>query len=283
MGLFDFLKPVEDSLPLVSSDLLARSKNSSDRRVPTGHGRCRRSQGLNMSEQPHSQKLLDEETGKNYFWNTETGETTWDSPLVEKTGDTRQTEALPFPVDLLAGTYLEGRQLSCIFQASRDGWSASKFHSLCDNRGPCVVYCETEQGSRFGAFNPDGWCSDDDYRYNLNTFLFFWPAKDGAGPVKLPKVGGGDTALFDYARSGPHFGADGLVIGAGQAAVTGLFAGPDFSDSDKTQGQLKDVISRLGQSYARIPKEFGQTSILGGDRESARLAEMKVYAAPELF
>mmetsp|Transcript_52004 Transcript_52004/g.161724 ORF Transcript_52004/g.161724 Transcript_52004/m.161724 type:complete len:264 (-) Transcript_52004:37-828(-) len=263
MGLFDFLKPQEQQRP--SS--------------PDGPWK----------------KLLDEETGKNYFWNTETGETTWDSPLVEKTAtlevnkfrqvkrDTRQTEALPFPVDLLAGTYLEGRQLSCIFQASRDGWSASKFHSLCDNRGPCVVYCETEQGSRFGAFNPDGWCSDDDYRYNLNTFLFFWPAKDGAGPVKLPKVGGGDTALFDYARSGPHFGADGLVIGAGQAAVTGLFAGPDFSDSDKTQGQLKDVISRLGQSYARIPKEFGQTSILGGDRESARLAEMKVYAAPELF
>jgi hypothetical protein len=31
--------------------------------------------------------------------------------------------------------------------------------------------------------------------------------------VKLPKIGGGEAALFDYARSGPHFGADGLVIG----------------------------------------------------------------------
>ena len=87
--------------PLVSSDVFARSKHSSDRRVQTGHGRWRSSQGLNMPDQPRSQKLQDEETGKNYFWNTETGcssppaplvlteragETTWDSPLVEKTG-----------------------------------------------------------------------------------------------------------------------------------------------------------------------------------------------------
>lgn len=46
-----------------------------------------------------------------------------------------------------------------------------------------------------------------------------------AGPVKLAKVGGGDAAIFDYARSGPHFGADGLIIGKSQAATTGLFAG----------------------------------------------------------
>lgn len=35
----------------------------------------------------------------------------------------------------------------------------------------------------------------------------------GGGAVKLEKVGGPEAALFDFARSGPHFGADGLIIG----------------------------------------------------------------------
>ena len=53
-----------------------------------------------------------------------------------------------------------------------------------------------------------------------------------AGPVKLSKVGGGDAAIFDYARSGPHFGADGLIIGKSQAATTGLFAGITYHTRD---------------------------------------------------
>ena len=53
-----------------------------------------------------------------------------------------------------------------------------------------------------------------------------------AGPVKLSKVGGGDAARFDYARSGPHFGADGLIIGKSQAATTGLFAGITYHTCD---------------------------------------------------
>ena len=53
-----------------------------------------------------------------------------------------------------------------------------------------------------------------------------------AGPVKLSKVGGGDAAIFDYARSGPHFGADGLIIGKSQAATTGLFAGITYHTCD---------------------------------------------------
>jgi len=72
-------------------------------------------------------------------------------------------------------TFLEGRVLQRVYRASSDGWGAANFHANCDLKGPCVVYAETEDGYRFGAFNPEGWQSDDDYRNNLNAFLFCWP------------------------------------------------------------------------------------------------------------
>ncbi|KAJ1486933.1 hypothetical protein T484DRAFT_1618379, partial [Baffinella frigidus] len=170
------------------------------------------------------------------------------------------------------GTYLEGRMLACVFDGDRDGWTARAFHAECDLQGPCVLLGQTMEGAWFGAFNPDGWRGDDDYRASANAFLFAFPAAMGGEAwVKSEKIGGGDGSIFDYARSGPHFGADGLIIGKSQAAVTGLFAGPDMEDLTTAQGELRLASSRLGQSYARLPPEAGQTSLLGGDCESATL------------
>ena len=41
-------------------------------------------------------------------------------------------------------------------------------------------------------------------------------------------MGGGEAAVYDYARSGPTFGADALIIGRTEAAVMGGFSGPDM-------------------------------------------------------
>lgn len=128
---------------------------------------------------------------------------------------------------------------------------------------------------RFGAFNPEGYRSTDDYYDSLEPFLFYWE-EDGRGPVMLKKVGGSGAALFDYARGGPQFGADGLLIGAPLAPVMGGFSGPDTNSG---VGILTKGKSRLGLSYAKRPD--GKDSIFGNDRY-ATIREVEVFCSPAI-
>lgn len=80
-----------------------------------------------------------------------------------------------------------GRQLALAYKATQHGWSALQFHKECDMKGPCVVYCETKDGARFGGFNSEGFKSSDDYSSSSKAFLFCWTASDQE-PIILQKV-----------------------------------------------------------------------------------------------
>lgn len=38
-----------------------------------------------------------------------------------------------------------------IYRASKDGWGASDFHRLCDNKGPTIVVCKSNYDKIFGG------------------------------------------------------------------------------------------------------------------------------------
>ncbi|CAI6011069.1 unnamed protein product [Closterium sp. NIES-65] len=231
---------------------------------------------------------------------------------------------VPFSADLLAGTFLEGRELACCYRATQDGFSASSFHARSDFKGPVVVVALAPSPSasasaplgswlRFGAFNPDGYRSTDDYFDSFDAFLFYWPdapasppfapvstaetdapapsaaATPGKTPLKctwgegewgmpelLRKVGGSGAAVFDYARGGPQFGADGLLIGPPLTPVMGGLAGPD---SNSGVGDLSTARSRLGLSYEK--RRDGEDSVFGEGRE-VKVAEVLVFFSPEI-
>lgn len=181
---------------------------------------------------------------------------------------------LPRPSEsLLEGTVLSGRKLRCAYRASRDGWKASQFHKKVDFQGPGIVI-GTAGGAAFAGYNPNGWLSTDDYYGSTNAFL---AVSKGGEWIRLPKLGGSEASVFDYARSGPHFGSDALVIGDTQAAVMGLFAGPDVEEM-AAEGNLRRARSRLGQSYARGPPPFA-ASVFGGAKLGATLLELEVWVA----
>ena len=60
----------------------------------------------------------------------------------------------------------------------------------------------------------------------------------------------------------------------------GGMAGPEVENTGL--GDLRLAKSRLGLAYAKIPEQFGQGSIFGGDAKTATLQEVEVYYAPEL-
>ncbi|XP_028754310.1 uncharacterized protein LOC114713801 [Neltuma alba] len=184
---------------------------------------------------------------------------------------------LTFPPSLLNKTFLKGKELKCCYRATIDGFSATKFHECCDFKGPCVIIGYADNSFKFGAFNPEGYRSTDDYYDTFDAFLFYWP-ETGAQtqPIVLPKVGGSGAALFDYARGGPQFGADGLLIGPPLAPVMGGFAGPDTNSGI---GNLRQAKSRLGLSYAK--REDGKESLFG-DESKATLEEVEVFCSPQI-
>lgn len=49
------------------------------------------------------------------------------------------------PDAVLSRTFLSGRALAVAYIASRDGWSALRFHEKCDFKGPSLVVAETEE------------------------------------------------------------------------------------------------------------------------------------------
>jgi hypothetical protein len=106
--------------------------------------------------------------------------------------------------------------------------SGAAFHAKVDNMGPAFLLAKTKTGSYFGAFNPLGWASREDYRDAFNAFLVKWPncaapgdASSSAAPFILEKVGGPGAAIFDFGAEGPIFGADALKIPLGRAPSMG--------------------------------------------------------------
>lgn len=81
--------------------------------------------------------------------------------------------------DITEGTFLQqGRSKSsspadvtCLYKASRDGWSALDFHDKVDNLGSAVVAARSLTGQIFGGYNPAGFRSTDDYIISTAAFL----------------------------------------------------------------------------------------------------------------
>jgi hypothetical protein len=128
----------------------------------------------------------------------------------------------PLVEDLLRGTSIDPTRsnvnLVRCYKASMDGWSAMDFHKCVDGRGSCLVSALSNKSNRrFGGFNPLGWKSTDDYGSSNAAFLWFEGGSTSTAIIKVPVLPGGGACLFDYASSGPCFGASDLIIGPSQA------------------------------------------------------------------
>lgn len=139
-------------------------------------------------------------------------------------GDTEEMATLR---PMLKNTNLEFLRLRLAYDASRDGWSASAWHSKVNTLGPCLVVAKTKAGALCGGYAPKGFVGVGENRGSIAAFLFTWADGDTSLPViKLQKIGGAGLATIDEPETGPRFGSDGLIIrlerGAERVAMSKL-------------------------------------------------------------
>jgi hypothetical protein len=100
---------------------------------------------------------------------------------------------------------LPRKRLELCYRASRDGWDATDFHRLCDNKGPTLVLArEQTDGGVFGGYAGVAWDQMIEYATDRDAFLFTFKPGEVA-PVELP-VTRPVHAIYGNSALGPTFG-----------------------------------------------------------------------------
>ena len=85
-----------------------------------------------------------------------------------------------------------------LYRLSRDGEEFSKFHELCDNKGPTLTLFEVEDGNKGGIYTPLSWDSNSEWKNDMETFLFNLNKN-----AKYKKIKN-DNSIYCYNNHGPY-------------------------------------------------------------------------------
>ncbi|PKC74720.1 hypothetical protein RhiirA1_436740 [Rhizophagus irregularis] len=106
-------------------------------------------------------------------------------------------------------------KFTLLVRGSRDGYTTSTFHNLCDGKGPTLTIARVKKTNEIiGGFNPYSWyseggdCTDDSYRRDSpdrRSFIFSLDRKNLENSV-FSKVKSGECAHFNGEDVGPNFG-----------------------------------------------------------------------------
>jgi hypothetical protein len=93
-----------------------------------------------------------------------------------------------------------------IYKGSRDGWTKSKFHELCDRMGPTLTIMKTKAGAICGGFTMQDWTSGCECKSDSCAFVFRLDTKNTYSP-KLHS-----DAIYCSSYYGPSFGNEALTL-----------------------------------------------------------------------
>jgi hypothetical protein len=153
------------------------------------------------------------------------------------------------------------KQWVCLYKATKDGFSAQTFHSMCDNKGETIVVIKSTNGNIFGGYNPVSWTSSNTYSVDSRAFLFSLVSAKGHSPVMFSSIVGKGSYCYGGSGYGPTFGGGhDLYI---------------LSDSNINSGSY----SNLGYSYGVPGMTYGTTqiqSVMAGSYQF-QTSEIEVY------
>jgi len=151
---------------------------------------------------------------------------------------------------------------SLLWRGTRDGFAASTFHSLCDNKGSTLTVVKTTTGYIAGGYASVSWASIGNYIVDSNTFLYTLINPSNM-PMKLA-VTIPMYALFNYASYGPTFGG-GHDLRISDASNTNTMSYSNFHSYSNPNGN---------SGYA------GGSFMLGAS--SFQVAEVEVFVVKEM-
>jgi len=96
-----------------------------------------------------------------------------------------------------------------LYVASEDGDAGSRFHGLCDDKGPTVVIAETTDGEVFGGYTDVPWGLTGVYMRSSTSFLFRLRPTEKQYKILSNQY---NRAVYHTKKDGPQFGTSDLFI-----------------------------------------------------------------------
>jgi hypothetical protein len=103
----------------------------------------------------------------------------------------------------IAKKFIEFKSSKLLYKATRDGWNATAFHRLCDDKGATITIATLQDGRIIGAYSPISWGKTNGYINNSQTFLF---DSDKKYTTNESAWGRGNYAIYQLNTYGPTFG-----------------------------------------------------------------------------
>jgi hypothetical protein len=91
--------------------------------------------------------------------------------------------------------------LTLLFSGSTHGWERSKFHELCDEKGPTITVMKSKAGRVFGGFAMQSWDSKTGgFKADEKAFIY------SIDRQQIYRVIDALKALYCHSYCGPMFG-----------------------------------------------------------------------------
>ncbi|EXX65413.1 uncharacterized protein OCT59_025354 [Rhizophagus irregularis] len=117
----------------------------------------------------------------------------------------------------------ESYKFKLLLRGSRDGFTAKKFHELCDNKPNTVTFIKIEGTEEFvGGYNPIIWKSSGTWGETKDSFIFSFKNNDVNNSI-ISNVQDKNHAVVYSPRFGPQFGRDIFIYSSNESTDYNTF------------------------------------------------------------
>ncbi|RGB39478.1 hypothetical protein C1646_754430 [Rhizophagus diaphanus] len=115
---------------------------------------------------------------------------------IDKTNEDYTKKTMPYRFELL-------------LRGTRDGFSSTKFHQLCDDKGATISFARVSNNQKqiIGGYNPLNWYQTNGYASSNDSFIFNITNISDLNTAKVGRCSNSNNAIYYGSNYGPTFGS----------------------------------------------------------------------------